>query len=282
MNVGVVGAGTMGAGIAHAFMTTGSSVHLAEPDDQQRASATERIAAVIDAGVQRGRLDPAAAETAKARLVVVGAVDQLPERLDLIVEAVPEVPDLKARVLAAAGGRCPSVLASNTSSISIDQLADPLEQPDRFVGLHFFNPVWSMKLVEIIVGSRTSPATTDTAIAVVAGIGKEPVVVKDAPGFASSRLGVLLGLEAIRMVEQGVASAEDIDKAMTLGYGHPMGPLRLSDLVGLDVRLAIADHLAGVYGERFAPPQLLRDMVAEGKVGKKSGQGFYAWGEPAT
>jgi 3-hydroxybutyryl-CoA dehydrogenase len=282
MNVGVIGAGTMGAGIAHAFMTTGSSVHLAEPDDHQRASVTGRIAAVIDGGVQRGRLDPAVAEAAKARLVVVSGVDQLPERLDLVVEAVPEIPDLKARVLAAAEGRQPAVLASNTSSISIDQLADSLERPDRFVGLHFFNPVWSMKLVEIIVGPRTARSTADAAIGVVAGIGKEPVVVTDAPGFASSRLGILLGLEAIRMLEQGVASAEDIDKAMTLGYGHPMGPLRLSDLVGLDVRLAIADHLASVYGERFAPPQLLRDMVAEGKVGKKSGQGFYAWGDPAT
>jgi 3-hydroxybutyryl-CoA dehydrogenase len=282
MDVGVVGAGTMGAGIAHAFMTTGTSVHLAEPDDRQRASAAERIAAVIDGGVARGRLDPAVAEAAKSRLVVVGGVDELPERLDLVVEAVPEVPDLKARVLAAAEGRQPMVLASNTSSISIDELADSLERPDRFVGLHFFNPVWSMKLVEIIVGPRTAPSTTDAAIGVVAGIGKEPVVVTDAPGFASSRLGVLLGLEAIRMLEQGVASAEDIDKAMTLGYGHPMGPLRLSDLVGLDVRLAIADHLASVYGERFAPPQLLRDMVAEGNVGKKSGQGFYAWGEPPT
>jgi 3-hydroxybutyryl-CoA dehydrogenase len=267
----------MGAGIAHAFVTTGSSVHLAEPDDRQRASATERIYAVIDGGVERGRLDPAVAGAAKARLIVVAGVDQLPERLDLIVEAVPEIPDLKGRVLAAAEARQPAVLASNTSSISIDQLADSLERPDQFVGLHFFNPVWSMKLVEIIVGPRTAPSTKDTAVDVVAGIGKQPVVVTDTPGFASSRLGILLGLEAIRMLEQGVASAEDIDTAMTLGYGHPMGPLRLSDLVGLDVRLAIADHLAGVYGERFAAPQLLRDMVAEGKTGKKSGQGFYTW-----
>jgi 3-hydroxybutyryl-CoA dehydrogenase len=272
----------MGAGIAHAFATTGSPVHLAEPDDRQRDRVIERIAAVIDGGVKRGRLDPAAAEEAKARIAVVAGVDELPERLDLIVEAVPEVPDLKARVLAAAEHRRPAVLASNTSSISIDHLANSLEQPARFVGLHFFNPVWSMKLVEIIVGPRTASSTTETAIDVVKGMGKEPVVVTDAPGFASSRLGVLLGLEAIRMLEQGVASAEDIDKAMTLGYGHPMGPLRLTDLVGLDVRLAIADHLAGVYGERFAPPQLLRDMVAEGKVGKKSGQGFYVWPDVNT
>jgi 3-hydroxybutyryl-CoA dehydrogenase len=282
VNVGVIGAGTMGAGIAHAFMTTGSSVHLAEPDERQRASATGRIAAVIDGGVKRGRLDPAVAEAAKNRLVVVAGVDQLPEQLDLVVEAVPEIPDLKGRVLAEAERRQPDVLASNTSSLSIDQLSKSLQRPERFVGLHFFNPVWSMKLVEIIVGPRTGQSTTDAAIEVVAGIGKEPVVVTDTPGFASSRLGILLGMEAIRMLEQGVASAADIDKAMTLGYGHPMGPLRLTDLVGLDVRLAIADHLAGVYGERFAPPQLLRDMVAEGNLGQKSGQGFYSWSEPAT
>lgn len=267
----------MGVGIAHAFMTTGSAVHLAEPDDGQRASAADRIAAVIDGGVRRGRLDPSVAEAAKSRLAIVAGVDDLPDHLDLVVEAVPEIPDLKGRVLAAAESREPAVLASNTSSISIDQLADSLRAPNRFVGLHFFNPVWSMKLVEIIVGPRTARSTTDAAIEVVAGIGKEPVVVTDTPGFASSRLGILLGLEAIRMFEQGVASAEDIDKAMTLGYGHPMGPLRLSDLVGLDVRLAIAEHLAGVYGERFEPPPLLRKMVAEGKLGQKSGQGFYSW-----
>jgi 3-hydroxybutyryl-CoA dehydrogenase len=277
MNVGVIGAGTMGAGIAHAFATTGSSVHVAEPDQRQRESVIDRIAAVIDGGVKRGRLDPAAADAAKGRVAVVEGVDQLPERLDLIVEAVPEIAELKAGVLVSAERRHPVVMASNTSSISIDHLANSLQYPDRFVGLHFFNPVWSMKLVEIIVGPRTAPSTTETAVGVVTGIGKEPVVVADAPGFASSRLGVLLGLEAIRMLEQGIASAEDIDKAMTLGYGHPMGPLRLTDLVGLDVRLAIADHLAGVYGERFEPPQLLRAMVAEGKVGQKSGRGFYTW-----
>jgi 3-hydroxybutyryl-CoA dehydrogenase len=282
MSVGVIGAGTMGAGIAHAFLTTGSSVYLAETDDRQRASAAARIVAVIDRGIERGVLDAAAAEVAKGRLVAVAGVEHFPAGIDLIVEAVPEIPDLKALVLAVAESRRPVVLASNTSSISIDRLADALERPDRFVGMHFFNPVWSMKLVEIIVGPRTAQSTTDTAIAVVERLGKQPVVVTDTPGFASTRLGVLLGLEAIRMLEQGVASAEDIDKAMTLGYGHPMGPLRLTDLVGLDVRLAIADHLAGFYGDRFAPPQLLRDMVASGRTGKKAGQGFYTWSTPGA
>ena len=282
MNAGVIGAGTMGAGIAHAFVTTGSTVHLAEPDEHQRARAAGRIHAVIDGGVERGRLDPEVAQAAKQRLAVVAGVDDLPEGLDVIVEAVPEIPDLKGRVLATAETRQPTMLASNTSSISIDRLAGALVTPDRFIGLHFFNPVWSMKLVEIIVGPRTAPATTDAARQLVAGLGKEPVVVADTPGFASSRLGVLLGLEAIRMLEQGVASAEDIDKAMTLGYGHPMGPLRLSDLVGLDVRMDIAEHLAAVYGERFAPPKLMKDMVAEGKLGKKSGQGFFRWDEPTA
>jgi 3-hydroxybutyryl-CoA dehydrogenase len=170
-----------------------------------------------------------------------------------------------------------TIFASNTSSLSITEIASVLEQPGRFVGMHFFNPVPASNLVEIVVGAETSDATTNRIVELATLLDKTPIVVQDSPGFASSRLGLTLGLEAIRMVESGVASAQDIDAAMTLGYKHPIGPLKLTDLVGVDVRLAIAEHLARTLGERFEPPQLMRDMVAEGKLGKKSGQGFYVW-----
>jgi 3-hydroxybutyryl-CoA dehydrogenase len=170
-----------------------------------------------------------------------------------------------------------AALASNTSSISIDALAADLARPARFLGLHFFNPVPASALVEIVLGDATDPALANSARAWVEAIGKAPVTVHDAPGFASSRLGVAIGLEAIRMVEEGVASPGDIDLAMELGYKHPTGPLRTTDIVGLDVRLGIAEQLHRELGERFRPPELLRQMVAEGRLGKKSGRGFYDW-----
>ena len=196
----------------------------------------------------------------------------------VLVEAVPERLDLKRDVLAAAEAhatrRCS---ASNTSSIAIGELAAGLPAPERFIGLHFFNPVWAMALLEIVVGPATAAETTAAAVALAGRLGKDPIVVRDMPGFATSRLGVALGLEAIRMVDDGVASAADIDKAMMLGYRHPMGPLELTDVVGLDVRLDIARTLQAAYGDRFAPPPLLIEMVAAGKLGRKSGQGFYTW-----
>jgi 3-hydroxybutyryl-CoA dehydrogenase len=197
--------------------------------------------------------------------------------LDVIVEAVVENVALKQRLLVEAEAREPVVLGTNTSSISIDELATVLSAPEKFVGMHFFNPVWAMPLVEVIRGRKTSIATLAAVSDAVDFLGMEQAVINDAPGFATSRLGVLVGLEAIRMVEQGVASPADIDRAMSLGYRHPMGPLMLGDLVGLDVRLGIAEHLASVYGDRFEPPELLRSMVAEGHLGKKSGRGFYDW-----
>ena len=198
---------------------------------------------------------------------------------DVIVEAVPERLDLKRSVLAAAADRRPALLATNTSSISIAELAGALTDPERFIGLHFFNPVWAMALLEVVVGPATTEETTAAAVALAGRLGKDPVVVRDLPGFATSRLGVTLGLEAIRMVADGVASPADIDKAMMLGYRHPMGPLELTDLVGLDVRLDIARTLQPAYGDRFAPPPLLETMVEQGKLGKKSGHGFYRWGD---
>jgi 3-hydroxybutyryl-CoA dehydrogenase len=206
----------------------------------------------------------------------------LPADAELVVEAVPEDAGLKVRVLAAAEAAVGehAVLASNTSSLSIAGLADGLARPERLVGMHFFNPVPASDLVEVVVGPRTAGAVRDLAVGWVGALGKTEVVVRDSPGFATSRLGVLLGLEAIRMLEEGVADAASIDRAMELGYRHPMGPLRSTDLVGLDVRLAIAEHLRRELGDRFAPPRLLRDKVARGELGRKTGQGFYAWEGP--
>jgi 3-hydroxybutyryl-CoA dehydrogenase len=200
---------------------------------------------------------------------------------DLIIEAVPENFELKKDLFAQADLFCSeqTILASNTSSMSITDLAGNVERREQFVGMHFFNPPHLMKLVEIVVGDRTSEATIETVREVAGKMGKTAIVVRDSPGFATSRLGLAIGLEAIRMLEEGVASAEDIDRAMELGYNHPMGPLRLTDLVGLDVRLGIAEYLAAALGPRFDPPQLLRDRVAEGKLGKKTGEGFYRWPE---
>ena len=193
------------------------------------------------------------------------------------MEAVPERLEQKRAVLRDAAALHPALLGSNTSSIAIGELAAGLDAPERFLGLHFFNPVWAMALLEIVVGPATAEETTAAAVALAGRLGKDPVVVRDLPGFATSRLGVTLGLEAIRMVADGVASPADIDKAMVLGYRHPIGPLELTDLVGLDVRLDIARTLQAAYGDRFAPPPLLVEMVADGRLGKKSGQGFYQW-----
>jgi 3-hydroxybutyryl-CoA dehydrogenase len=202
-----------------------------------------------------------------------------PLDVDLVVEAIPELPDAKRDLLAAAEKVVPpaALLASNTSSLSITELAEALHRPERFVGMHFFNPVPLSALVELVVGRDTAPDAVADARRWVALLGKESIEVRDSPGFATSRLGVALGLEAIRMLEEGVAAAADIDQGMVLGYRHPMGPLRLTDLVGLDVRLAIAEHLAATLGPRFDPPALLRQKVADGELGKKTGRGFYDW-----
>jgi 3-hydroxybutyryl-CoA dehydrogenase len=198
---------------------------------------------------------------------------------DLIIEAVPESFELKEELFAQADLFCgpETILASNTSSLSISKLAGTVERRDRFIGMHFFNPPHVMKLIEIVRGERTSDETVEQVREISEAMGKTAIVVRDTPGFATSRLGVAIGLEAMRMLEEGVASAEDIDRAMELGYNHPMGPLRLTDLVGLDVRLGIAEYLAATLGPRFEPPQLLRDLVAQGKLGKKTGEGFYRW-----
>jgi 3-hydroxybutyryl-CoA dehydrogenase len=274
----VVGGGRMGAGIAQVFAAAGSMVTIVEADPAAAAAARDRVAMGLLRAAELGKLTDTA-EAVLARVELADDVAALPADAELVVEAVPEDAALKVRVLtgveAATGEHV--VIATNTSSLSIAGLADALERPDRLVGMHFFNPVPASRLVEIVVGPQTADVVRDAARSWAAGLGRTPIVVRDSPGFASSRLGVLLGLEAIRMVEEGVADAESIDKAMELGYRHPMGPLRSTDLVGLDVRLAIAEYLEGELGERFAPPRLLRDKVARGELGRKSGQGFYTW-----
>ncbi|WP_406335145.1 3-hydroxyacyl-CoA dehydrogenase family protein [Streptomyces sp. NBC_00203] len=276
--VGVIGGGRMGAGIAQSFAAAGSSVTVVESGERAAAAALDRVATGIERAAERGRIGEPAADVL-GRVFVVGSVDELPRACGLVVEAVPEDASLKARLLAAAERVVSpaTVLASNTSSLSVTDLAAALSRPGRFLGMHFFNPVPASELIEIVVAPETGEETLRLALDWTRALGKKDVVVKDSPGFASSRLGVTLGLEAIRMVEEGVAEPEAIDDAMSLGYRHPMGPLRLTDLVGLDVRLAIAEHLHATLGERFAPPRLLRDKVARGELGRKTGRGFYAW-----
>jgi 3-hydroxybutyryl-CoA dehydrogenase len=275
---GVVGGGRMGAGIAHALLLAGCDVMVVERDGEAARAARERVARAVRASAERGRIgDPdepmsrLATGTAHAELAGCG----------LVIEAVPEDLDLKLTTLRAVEDAVDpaAVIASNTSSIALGTLAEALARPERFLGLHFFNPVPASKLVEVIIAPATGPDLKDRAAGWVAALGKTAVVVRDAPGFASSRLGVILGLEAIRMVESGVAAPEDIDAAMTLGYGHPIGPLRLTDLVGLDVRLGIARYLERELGPRFAPPELLVRLVEQGHLGRKSGKGFYDWSE---
>ncbi|HEV2089030.1 MAG TPA: 3-hydroxyacyl-CoA dehydrogenase family protein [Cryptosporangiaceae bacterium] len=273
----VVGAGTMGVGIAYTAANAGYAVELVEIDPDRSREAARQLDQLWDGAVARGRTTAEQAAAARRLVTSRRGLEEVAHGAEVIVEAVPERLELKHAVLPAAEAREPRLLASNTSSISIAQLAEPLARPDRFLGLHFFNPVWAMALVEVVIGPSTSEDARSDALRVVTALGKQAVVVNDAPGFATSRLGVAVGLEAIRMVEEGVASPADIDTAMTLGYRHPVGPLELGDVVGLDVRLDIARTLQAAYGERFAPPKLLEEMVAAGRVGRKCGEGFYRW-----
>jgi len=275
--VGVIGGGRMGAGIAHAFVLAGARVVIVERDRDSADAALARVRRSLVASVDRGATTEPP-DVLAARVTAGSEIAELGDA-ELVVEAVPEDAALKADALARAESVVAddAVLATNTSSISIDELAAALARPSRFLGMHFFNPVPASALIELVRGPATEGALVERARGWVRELGKTPVVVADAPGFASSRLGVVLGLEAIRMLQDGVASAEDIDAAMVLGYRHPVGPLRLTDLVGLDVRLGIAEVLAERLGPRFEPPELLRRMVAEGRLGRKTGEGFYLW-----
>jgi 3-hydroxybutyryl-CoA dehydrogenase len=280
--IGVIGAGTMGHGIAQVAAAAGYQAVLRDVDRDSLARGIQAIERNLIKGIRLAKLTEAErdsimqhihgttdlAEIAQADLVIEAA----PERLDIKQQLVRDVEKLASQ---------PFIFASNTSSLSITELAKASDQPGHVLGMHFFNPVHIMRLIEIVVGKATSDDTVEVVRQVALRLRKEPIVVRDVPGFASSRLGVALGLEAMRMVEQGVASAQDIDTAMELGYNHPMGPLKLTDHVGLDIRLNIAEYLYRELGsETFRPPELLRRMVQEGKLGKKTGTGFYDWTTP--
>lgn len=275
--VGVLGGGRMGAGIAHAFLVSGAEVVVVERDEASAQAARERVESSAAKSVERGGVDGNLDELVSRLSVSVDYAD-FGDR-QLVVEAVPEDWNLKIAALRGVEERLApgAVLASNTSSLSVSGLAEKLVRPQDFLGLHFFNPVPASTLIEVVIGKQTRPELVEQTRGWVQGLGKTAVVVNDAPGFASSRLGVAIALEAMRMVEEGVASAEDIDNAMVLGYKHPTGPLRTTDIVGLDVRLGIAEYLHKTLGERFAPPQILRDKVANGELGRKTGRGFFDW-----
>jgi 3-hydroxybutyryl-CoA dehydrogenase len=277
--IAVIGAGTMGHGIAHIAALMGAEVHLHDALAGAAKAGIERVAKNLAKAVELGKVSAADREAALTRLHASEHFADAVAGVDVVVEAIPEVIDLKRELFEAIDRAAPAhaLLATNTSSLPVARIAHSVRDGERVVGMHFFNPVHVMKLVEVVRHPGTSDAAAALAVALAERMGKTPIVVRDSPGFASSRLGIVLGLEAMRMVEQRVASPADIDTAMKLGYGHPMGPLELTDLVGLDVRLGIAEYLASELGDAFEPPQLLRDLVRAGKLGKKTAEGFYRW-----
>jgi 3-hydroxybutyryl-CoA dehydrogenase len=279
--IAVLGAGTMGHGIAQVAAAAGYAVVMSDVSADALARGRQSIEKNLAKGIQLGKLTEHDRDETLQRIRGTTELTEI-RAADLVIEAAPEMLDLKQSLLRESESVIDQdcIFATNTSSLSITEIAAASKRPANVVGMHFFNPVHLMRLVEIVTGAETSEDATATVREVATRMKKEPIIVRDVPGFASSRLGVTLGLEAMRMVEQGVASARDIDTAMELGYNHPMGPLRLTDLVGLDVRLHIAEYLHGQLGsETFRPPEILRQMVRDGKLGKKSGEGFYKWSE---
>ncbi|MGA9525775.1 MAG: 3-hydroxyacyl-CoA dehydrogenase family protein [Myxococcaceae bacterium] len=277
--IGVIGAGTMGSGIAHVAAQSGYATILFDVSKELADRGKQKIADNLAKGVEKGKVRAEDREAALARIQTTGVLHELAP-CQMVIEAAPEDLTLKQTLFGQLSSICApdAVLATNTSSLSLTEIAAAASNPERVVGMHFFNPVHLMKLLEVVRAYQTSDATVAAARAVGQRMGKELVLVADHPGFASTRLGITLGMEAIRMVEEGVGSPEDIDRAMELGYGHPMGPLKLTDLVGLDVRLAISEYLFKELGsETFRPPQLLKKMVRAGKLGRKSGEGFYKY-----
>lgn len=276
----VLGAGTMGHGIAQVAAAAGCTVTLFDVHAEYAKKGIDRIRANLDAGVAKGKVTAEARDAALSRVKPATDLAAAAVGIDLAIEAVPENLELKGDLLSQVAAVAPphAILGSNTSSLSLTAIAAKAGRPAQTIGLHFFNPVHIMKLLEIVVAEQTNDDTLAACRAFSDRLGKTAIVVKDSPGFATSRLGLVIGLEAMRMLESGVASAEDIDRAMELGYGHPMGPLKLTDLVGLDVRLAIAEHLQKEVGDQFRPPSILRRLVRAGKLGKKTGEGFYRWG----
>lgn len=275
--VAVVGGGTMGVGIAYVFAAAGWATTVVEPNNERAAIVRATLESVAAQGAARGKLAADQAQAIPASVRRVSEISELPVGLSVVIESVPERFELKQQVLRDIEARQPDLIATNTSALSVDALAASLADPTRFVGMHFFNPVWSLPMVELIRGAATSDAAIMRAAQIAQAIGKQTITVTDTPGFATSRLDLIASLEAMRMLEDGVASAEDIDRAMLIAYRHPIGPLRLSDIVGLDVRLDIARNLATALGPRYAPPRILERLVAEGHLGQKTGRGFFEW-----
>jgi 3-hydroxybutyryl-CoA dehydrogenase len=278
--IAVLGAGTMGHGIAQVAAQSGFRTSLYDVDAALAERGAARIGENLRKGVAAGKVGAEEADAALARIVATADLREAVRDAQLVIEAAPERMELKTKLFREVSSFAPpsAILATNTSSLSVSEIARSAERPERVLGLHFFNPPWVLKLLEIVRAEHTSEETVVRARAIAAKLGREVITVSDTPGFATSRLGLVIGLEAMRMLEEGVASAEDIDRAMKLGYRHPMGPLELTDLVGLDVRLDIARYLdRKIPGGRFRPPAILERMVKEGKLGKKTGEGFYRW-----
>jgi len=282
-NVAIIGAGTMGHGIGYVTVIAGYTVTLTDVDEDVLERARAHIGLALDSGVMRGKVTEETRRDAMSRITLMTSLEGAIEDAQIVIEAAPEKLVLKQELFRRICLAAPhdALLATNTSSLSVTDIASATHCPERVVGMHFFNPVAAMKLVEVIRGAETSDESANEARAFAESLGKNAIVVRDSPGFATSRLGIVLGLEAMRMLEQGVGSAADIDAAMELGYNHPVGPLKLTDIVGLDVRLAVADHLhASLGGDIYSAPAILREMVAAGRLGKKSGHGFYDWPAP--
>jgi 3-hydroxybutyryl-CoA dehydrogenase len=279
--IAILGAGTMGEGIAHVIASRGFEVRLYDLERKRSQEALARIRDRTLRLVESGKITDDVRKTTLENLSLGFEPRELCRGVAMVIEAVAEDLDVKTtlfqNVLPVLSPD--TLIATNTSSLSITTLGRALGESERVIGLHFFNPATVMDLVEVVRGYSTSEATVERALRFVQDIGKTPILVRDVPGFATSRLGVLLGAEAMRMVETGVASAHDIDTGMELGYRHPMGPLKLTDVVGLDVRLAILEHLQREIGDQFRPPVILRQLVRAGKLGKKTGEGFYRWVE---
>jgi len=278
--VAVIGAGTMGAGIAQICAQAGwkTNLHDAFPEGLDRGMA--RIDSFWNKGIERGKTTPDQKKEWESNLHRSNSLESAVSEADLIIEAVPEILELKQEIFSKIDAHAPehAILGTNTSGLSIHEIASVTQRPNRVIGMHFFNPVPIMSLLELIKHEETSEDTISQAQLIAENLGKTAILVRDVPGFATSRLGVVLGNEAIRMLADGVASARDIDAAMCLGYRHPMGPLELTDLVGLDVRCNILNNLADAFGdERYRPHPLLIRLVEEGSLGKKSGMGIYDW-----
>lgn len=275
----VLGTGTMGQGIAQVTALAGYVTQMFDAEPERVSRAIEHIKQSTDRLVQKGKMLNEARSEMLGALVPATDLSKACSDADLVIEAVPEQMALKVELFTQLKASAPphAILATNTSSLSVTEIGRRAEASGRTIGLHFFNPPPVMELLEVVRGLETSEAVVTACLSVAKRLGKTPIVVNDTPGFATSRLGVALGAEAMRMVEAGVASVADIDRAMELGYRHPMGPLKLTDLVGLDVRLSILEHLHREIGEQFRPPVILRQLVRAGRLGKKTGEGFYRW-----